>query len=110
MQTAPRHFAHLDVVAVEGIDVEGKTGGHEEQDKLKDPASLARDAAGGTRLVDVSRALVGLARLAQSGAARPATAIARYDARGHGTPAVTDRSAALPLREVLKAHDDDLPQ
>jgi retinol dehydrogenase-14 len=41
-------------------EVEGKTGGYYEQDKLKEPAALAQDAAVGTRLVDVSRELVGL--------------------------------------------------
>jgi retinol dehydrogenase-14 len=41
-------------------EVEGRTGGYYEQDKLKDPASLAQDAAVATRLDEVSRELVGL--------------------------------------------------
>jgi NAD(P)-dependent dehydrogenase (short-subunit alcohol dehydrogenase family) len=41
-------------------EVEGRSGGYYEQDKLKDPASLAQDAAVGHRLVEVSRELVGL--------------------------------------------------
>jgi NAD(P)-dependent dehydrogenase (short-subunit alcohol dehydrogenase family) len=41
-------------------DVEGLTGGYYEQDRLKEPASLAQDADVGRRLADVSRELVGL--------------------------------------------------
>jgi NAD(P)-dependent dehydrogenase (short-subunit alcohol dehydrogenase family) len=42
-------------------EVEGRTGGYYEQDRLKEPAALAQDAAVGARLVEVSRDLVGLA-------------------------------------------------
>jgi NAD(P)-dependent dehydrogenase (short-subunit alcohol dehydrogenase family) len=42
-------------------EVEGRTGGYYEQDKLKEPATLAQDEAVGRRLVEVSRELVGLA-------------------------------------------------
>ena len=42
-------------------EVEGRTGGYYEQDKLKEPAALAQDATVGARLVEVSRELVGLA-------------------------------------------------
>jgi retinol dehydrogenase 14 len=41
-------------------EVEGRSGGYYEQDKLKEPADLARDAAVGERLDEVSRELVGL--------------------------------------------------
>jgi retinol dehydrogenase 14 len=41
-------------------EVEGRTGGYYEQDKLKEPADLARDDAVGERLDVVSRELVGL--------------------------------------------------
>jgi retinol dehydrogenase-14 len=41
-------------------EVEGRTGGYYEQDKAKDPASLAQDEALGRQLVATSRALVGL--------------------------------------------------
>jgi NAD(P)-dependent dehydrogenase (short-subunit alcohol dehydrogenase family) len=41
-------------------DVEDATGGYYEQDKLKEPATLAKDAEVGRRLVAVSRDLVGL--------------------------------------------------
>jgi NAD(P)-dependent dehydrogenase (short-subunit alcohol dehydrogenase family) len=40
-------------------EVEGATGGYYEQDKLKEPAPLAKDAEVGRRLVAVSRDLVG---------------------------------------------------
>jgi retinol dehydrogenase-14 len=42
-------------------EVEGRTGGYYEQNKLKEPSDLARDDAVGERLVEVSRELVGLA-------------------------------------------------
>jgi retinol dehydrogenase 14 len=41
-------------------EVEGASGGYYEQDELKEPASLARDAEVGRRLVAVSRELAGL--------------------------------------------------
>jgi retinol dehydrogenase-14 len=41
-------------------EVEGRSGGYYEQDKLKEPAALAQDDAVRQRLVDVSRELVGL--------------------------------------------------
>jgi NAD(P)-dependent dehydrogenase (short-subunit alcohol dehydrogenase family) len=41
-------------------EVEGLSGGYYEQDRPKDPASLAQDAEVGRRLVGVSRSLVGL--------------------------------------------------
>jgi retinol dehydrogenase 14 len=41
-------------------EVEGRTGGYYVQDKLEEPADLARDDAVGERLVEVSRELVGL--------------------------------------------------
>ena len=40
-------------------EVEGRTGGYYEQDRLKEPAALARDDAVADRLVEVSRDLVG---------------------------------------------------
>jgi retinol dehydrogenase 14 len=40
-------------------EVEGQSGGYYEQDKLKEPSSLAQDDAVGDRLVEVSRELVG---------------------------------------------------
>jgi retinol dehydrogenase-14 len=42
-------------------EVEGRTGGYYEQDKLKEPAALARNSDVGSRLDGVSRSLVGLA-------------------------------------------------
>jgi NAD(P)-dependent dehydrogenase (short-subunit alcohol dehydrogenase family) len=41
-------------------EVEGRSGGYYEQDRLKDPASLAQDTGVGARLVEVSRELVRL--------------------------------------------------
>ena len=41
-------------------EVEGRSGGYYEQDKLKEPARLARDADVAQRLVETSRAMVGL--------------------------------------------------
>jgi len=43
-------------------EVEGRTGGYYEQDRLKEPAALARDDAVADRLDAVSRELVGLTR------------------------------------------------
>jgi retinol dehydrogenase 14 len=53
--------ARLTYLAV-SPDVEGSTGGYYEQDKRKDPADLATDDEVGTRLVEVSRDLVGLTK------------------------------------------------
>jgi len=41
-------------------EVEGRTGGYYEQNRLKEPSDLARDDAVGERLDQVSRELVGL--------------------------------------------------
>jgi NAD(P)-dependent dehydrogenase (short-subunit alcohol dehydrogenase family) len=41
-------------------DVEGRSGGYYEQDRLKDPSGIAQDDAVGDRLDRVSRELVGL--------------------------------------------------
>ena len=45
-------------------EVEGRSGGYYEQDKLKEPADLAKDADVAQRLVETSRALVGLSAAA----------------------------------------------
>jgi retinol dehydrogenase-14 len=50
-------------------DVEGRTGGYYVQDKLAEPAALARDDAVAERLDQVSRELVGLAAAEPGGAA-----------------------------------------
>jgi len=49
-------------------EVEGRTGGYYEQNKLKEPSDLARDDAVADRLVEVSRELVGLAATRGGGA------------------------------------------
>jgi retinol dehydrogenase-14 len=54
--TGGERIAHL----ATSPDVEGESGGYYEQDKLKEPAALARDPEVGERLVEVSRQLVGL--------------------------------------------------
>jgi NAD(P)-dependent dehydrogenase (short-subunit alcohol dehydrogenase family) len=54
--TGGERIVHL----VTSPDVEGRTGGYYEQDKLKEPASLARDDEIADRLDAVSRELVGL--------------------------------------------------
>ncbi|MGY2873506.1 retinol dehydrogenase 14 [Marmoricola sp. URHA0025 HA25] len=51
-------------------EVEGRTGGYYEQNKLKEPSDLARDDAVAARLDEVSRELVGLAE-AESGSTAP---------------------------------------
>jgi retinol dehydrogenase-14 len=50
-------------------EVEGRTGGYYEQNKLKDAAGVARDDAVAERLDAVSRELVGLSALGREGAA-----------------------------------------
>ena len=54
--TGGERIVHL----VTSPDVEGRTGGYYEQDKLKEPSSLARDDEVADRLDTVSRELVGL--------------------------------------------------
>ena len=49
-------------------DVEGRTGGYYEQDKLKEPSDVARDDAVAERLDEVSRELVGLGATEPGGA------------------------------------------
>jgi hypothetical protein len=41
-------------------EVEGRSGGYYEKNRLKEPAELAKDDAVGQRLVEVSRDMVGL--------------------------------------------------
>lgn len=41
-------------------DVEGASGGYYEKDRIKEPANLARDAAVGEQLVEVSRKMTGV--------------------------------------------------
>jgi retinol dehydrogenase-14 len=54
--TGGERLAHL----ATSPEVEGRTGGYYEQDRLKEPAELARDDAVGEQLDQVSRELVGL--------------------------------------------------
>jgi NAD(P)-dependent dehydrogenase (short-subunit alcohol dehydrogenase family) len=54
--TGGARIAHL----ATSPEVEGRSGGYYEQDRLKDPASLAQDTGVGARLVEVSRELVRL--------------------------------------------------
>ena len=42
-------------------EVEGRTGGYYDRNRLRDPSSLAQDDALGERLYDLSARLVGLA-------------------------------------------------
>ena len=46
-------------------DVQGRTGGYYERDRLREPATLARDGEVAERLVEESRRLVGLRTLAE---------------------------------------------
>jgi hypothetical protein len=41
-------------------EVEGRSGGYYEKNRIKEPAKLGQDAALGQRLVETSRELVGL--------------------------------------------------
>ena len=52
--------ANITYLAI-GPEVEGKTGGYYDDDKLKEPSELAQDDAVAARLREVSAALVGVA-------------------------------------------------